>query len=83
MGRRKRQKVQKRFVKKLPTIFNCPHCGETAIKIEISKDKKMAILRCGHCGIEYIDNRITDLTEPVDVYAHFIDAYHSGELEFE
>ncbi len=83
MGRRKRQKVQKRYVRKLPTVFNCPHCGETSIKIEIDKNKNIAHLRCGHCGIEFVDDKVTDLTEPVDVYAHFIDAYHNGEIEIE
>ena len=81
MGRRKRQKVQKRFVKKLPTFFNCPNCGQNTIKIQIDKDKKVAFLKCGNCGIEYTDTRVTDLTEPVDVYGHFIDAYYEGDIE--
>ncbi len=76
MGRRRRQKVIRRPQKRIPSVYDCPECGNTAIKIEIFRDKQFATVKCGSCGLEMIIEEITPLTEPVDVYGTFIDEYY-------
>jgi len=77
MGRRRRRKkVVRRVIRRLPKIFECPSCGAQAIRIEIKKEEGIATIKCGSCGLT--DTlRITPLSEPVDVYGEFIDKYYA------
>ncbi|MCK4568499.1 MAG: hypothetical protein KAU48_14425, partial [Candidatus Thorarchaeota archaeon] len=52
MGRRRRQKVRRRPQKRIPDVYPCPDCGNTAIKIQIYRDNGMATVKCGSCSIE-------------------------------
>ncbi len=76
LGRRRRQKVIRRPQKKIPDVYPCPECGNTAIKIELYKDNKVALVKCGSCGLETLIDEVTPLTEAVDVYGTFIDRYY-------
>ncbi|MHA1268691.1 MAG: hypothetical protein ACTSPY_02785 [Candidatus Helarchaeota archaeon] len=75
MGRRRKQKVQKRPRKTLPKVFTCPECGKITITVEVQKENKIAYLKCGNCKLEA---RViaTHLTEPVDAYGEFLDKYY-------
>ncbi|MHA1311985.1 MAG: hypothetical protein ACTSWR_08150 [Candidatus Helarchaeota archaeon] len=75
MGRRRKQKVQKRVRKTLPKVFTCPECGKVTITIEIHKDKKIAYLKCGNCKLE-AKIEANYLSEPVDIYGDFLDKYY-------
>ncbi|MHA1834611.1 MAG: transcription elongation factor 1 family protein [Candidatus Baldrarchaeia archaeon] len=77
MGRRrKRRKVVRRVIRRLPTIFECPSCGAQAVRIEMKKEEGIAIVQCGNCGLSDTI-KITPLSEPVDVYGEFIDRYYA------
>ncbi len=76
MGRRRRQKIARRPQKKIPDIYPCPACGNTAIKIDIEREDNKATIRCGVCGIDMTIDKINPLTEPVDVYGTFIDRFY-------
>jgi len=78
MGRRRRQKVRRRPQKKIPDVYPCPNCGNTAIKIELYRDNGLATVKCGSCGLETNVDSINSLTEPVDVYGDFIDTFYQG-----
>jgi len=75
MGRRRKQKIQKKPKKKLPKVFNCPECGRNTITIDVQREKRIAYLKCGNCKLEA---RIAanHLTEPVDAYGDFLDKYY-------
>lgn len=79
MGRRKRQKVQRRPTKKIPKVFDCPVCGtKNSVVIEIFKPATLdglgkAIITCGNCQLKMDLDNITFLDDPVDVYGQFID----------
>jgi transcription elongation factor Elf1 len=82
MGRRRRQKVRRRPQKKIPDVYPCPNCGNTAVKIELYRDNGIATVKCGSCLLEMTIESINALTEPVDVYGDFIDRfYQSRSLE--
>jgi len=82
MGRRKRKTVRPRKSQKtVPKIFNCPSCGKNSINIELKKPSTLSgmengEIKCSHagCGLTY-SVKINFLSEPVDAYADFIDAY--------
>jgi len=76
MGRRRRQKVRRRPQKRIPDVYPCPACGNTAIKIELYRDNSMATVKCGSCGIEMTIDEVNPLTEPVDIYGNFIDKFY-------
>ena len=76
MGRRRRQKVRRRPQKRIPDVYPCPACGNTAIKIELYRDNSMATVKCGSCGIEMTIDEVNPLTEPVDIYGAFIDKFY-------
>ncbi len=78
MGRRRRQKVRRRPQKKIPDVYDCPTCGNTAIRIVVYKDNGMATVTCGSCGLEMVIESINPLTEAVDVYGDFIDQYYAA-----
>ncbi len=84
MGRRRRQKIRRRPPKRIPDVYPCPDCGNTAIKIELHKEAGWATVKCGACGLEMLIDEVTSLTEPVDVYGSFIDKfYESSSTEAE
>jgi transcription elongation factor Elf1 len=78
MGRRRRQKVRRRPQKRIPDVYPCPRCGNTAIKIELFKDSGWATVRCGSCALEMTIDEVNALTEPVDIYGSFIDRFYEG-----
>jgi transcription elongation factor Elf1 len=78
MGRRRRQKVRRRPQKRIPDVYPCQDCGNTAIKIELYRDNGMATVKCGSCGLEMIVDEVNPLTEPVDIYGAFIDRFYES-----
>ncbi len=76
LGRRRRQKIIRRPQKKIPDVYPCPDCGNTAIKIELYRDNGMAVVKCGSCGLEMVIDEVNPLTEAVDVYGTFIDKFY-------
>ncbi|MHA2350166.1 MAG: transcription elongation factor [Candidatus Thorarchaeota archaeon] len=78
MGRRRRQKVRRRPQKRIPDVYPCPSCGNTAIKIEVYKDNEIATVKCGSCGLEMAIEEVNTLTEAVDIYGSFIDRFYEG-----
>ncbi|TFG10788.1 hypothetical protein EU538_00820 [Candidatus Thorarchaeota archaeon] len=76
MGRRRRQKVSRRPRKRIPDVYPCPDCGNTAIKIELYRKNGMAMVKCGSCGLEMTIEDVNELTEPVDIYGSFIDQFY-------
>ncbi len=91
MGRRRR-KYRKpqllRPMRRLPTVFECPHCGARALSVEIRKKERnergevKAVIRCGNCGL-YAEMWVPEIFQPVDVYSRFLDAYLEGRIEVE
>ncbi|RDE15154.1 MAG: hypothetical protein C4K47_03060 [Candidatus Thorarchaeota archaeon] len=79
MGRRRRQKIRRRPQKRIPDVYQCPDCGNAAIKIELFRDKSLATVKCGSCGLEMTIDDVSSLTEPVDVYGSFIDKFYEGD----
>lgn len=75
MGRRRKRKVSKRPRKTLPKVFTCPECGKVAIIIDIQKSNHIALVKCGNCKLE-AKIPTTYLTEAVDAYGDFLDAYY-------
>ena len=75
MGRRRKQKVQKRRRKTLPKVFTCPECGKVTITVDLQKENKVAFLKCGNCKLE-ASVPANFLTEPVDAYGDFLDTYY-------
>jgi transcription elongation factor Elf1 len=78
MGRRRRQKIRRRPQKRIPDVYQCPDCGNASIKIELLREKKVATVKCGSCGLEMTIDEVNSLTEPVDVYGSFIDRFYEG-----
>lgn len=78
MGRRRRQKVRRRPQKRIPDVYPCPDCGNSAIKIELYRDNGMATVKCGSCGLEMTVDEVNPLTEPVDIYGSFIDRFYEN-----
>lgn len=77
MGRKRRKKTPRRVRPTLPTVFECPACGEASIKIQLNdEDDSAAHVSCGRCGIalrvEEIRGGVDDI---VDIYSKFIDLY--------
>lgn len=87
MGRRrKKYKRVVRRVRRIPSVFQCPHCGSKSLTIDLKKaeepGKKLAIIKCGNCGLKAL-LKAPEIYEPVDVYAKFLDAYTEGTIEVE
>lgn len=83
--RRKRRKVIPKRVVKIPIVFECPHCASKSLTITLKRSGEIAsaIITCSSCGL--IDDedfaQIPSIYETVDVYAKFIDLYHSGKAK--
>lgn len=83
MGRRrKRRKPLKRVVRKIPTIFICPHCSRQSLKITIKRsmgsEEAIAEAVCGECGL-CAKFKIPSIMQPVDAYGKLVDLYDSYE----
>ncbi len=83
MGRRKRRKEQvKRPVRRIPTIFICPHCSRQSLRITIKhkmgEDYAVAEATCGECGL-CARFTVPSIMQPVDAYGKLIDIYDSYE----
>jgi len=83
----RRRKKYKRVVKrlpKIPSVFQCPHCGNRSLAIRFEKSEisgyKLAVVTCGMCGL-YYEMQVPEIYENVDVYAKFLDGYESGEIQ--
>jgi transcription elongation factor Elf1 len=85
MGRRKRKAVSYRPIRKAPTQFACPNCGQNTMKVEKLKrteGKAFAIIKCSNCLLEekYEEAQgVGALTDPVDVYAMLVDAFYGED----
>ncbi|MHA1819075.1 MAG: hypothetical protein ACTSU2_00975 [Promethearchaeota archaeon] len=78
MGRRKRQKVVYKPVKRLPKVFTCPRCEQKTMVAKKIKGTNKAIVQCGSCGLEQeVDD--VEIYEPVDHFGEFIDIYYSDQ----
>ena len=73
-GKRKRAKPPAKKAKpKVATVFDCPFCGKTdACGCTMDLDHKVGVIACDSCGAKY-ETRIHRLTDPIDVYAEWID----------
>ena len=78
LGRRKRR-VVKIVKRQLPTIFNCPNCGEEAVKVTKSSSG-MTTIQCGGCGLKD-EFQIPPSSKMIDAYCKFTDRYLAGEIE--
>ncbi len=88
MGRRRKKykRIIKR-VRRIPSVFQCPHCGSRSLTIEFKKQEelpnvKQAVIRCGACGLR-AEMTVPEIYETVDVYGKFIDAYTEGTISIE
>jgi transcription elongation factor Elf1 len=79
MGRRKRRKVVKKVIRKIPKIFTCPKCGKASIFVKIKKEENKANVFCAVCNLAGIV-KLKFSEEPIDAYNEFIDLYYKGEL---
>lgn len=79
MGRRKRRKVVKKVIRKIPKIFICPHCGKQSVFVNLSKIKEIALVKCTECNLS-AEVTLRLGKEPVDAYNEFIDLYYKGEI---
>ncbi|RLG80638.1 MAG: hypothetical protein DRO13_03215 [Thermoprotei archaeon] len=84
MGRRrKKYKKTVRRTKRIPEIFQCPHCSMRTLSVKFKKMEipgyKLAEITCGSCGL-YATLRVPELYENVDVYARFIDLFEGGKI---
>ena len=76
MGRR-RKRVVKIPKKILPRIFLCPRCGTKAVNILFDRNKEVAKVNCGECGLSD-EIKCSHSMALVDVYCRFIDNFHAG-----
>ncbi|MFX1250965.1 MAG: transcription elongation factor 1 family protein [Promethearchaeota archaeon] len=84
MGRKRRKKVRTRPRPSLPTIFECPKCESTSIRVEVGKKTGTAEIKCGNkeCGL-LEEVKIKSYDEPVDIYGKWLDKYEEIEEELE
>ncbi len=87
MGRRKkRRKLIRKRVKRIPIIFVCPHCSRQSVKITVKKmpgqDIAIAEAVCGECGL-CARYTVPSLAQPVDAYGKLVDLYESYEGDIE
>ena len=74
MGRRRR-KVVKAPIRRLPKIFLCPRCGKRSVRVIIKEESDQAVVGCGSCGLR--DEMVMKPAwGPVDAYAFWTDKYY-------
>jgi transcription elongation factor Elf1 len=73
-GKRKRAKPPPKKAKpKVATVFDCPFCGASeSCACTMDVDHSLGTIRCDSCGAKY-DTRISRLSDPIDVYAEWVD----------
>jgi transcription elongation factor Elf1 len=76
MGKKKSSTpAVKRERPKLDTVFPCPLCGgHNSVSVKFDRPKGLATVECKDCNAKYHVDTITQLDEPVDIYAQWIDA---------
>ncbi len=80
MGRRrKRRKIIRRVIRRIPSVFECPNCGRRAVTVEIDKKDSKAVVRCGECELK-AEFKYSPVYKPVDFYNMFVDAFYEGRL---
>ncbi|MBN2150024.1 MAG: hypothetical protein JW839_01130 [Candidatus Lokiarchaeota archaeon] len=70
-----------RPIRKAPTQFACPNCGQNTMKVEKLKRTEgtgYAIIKCSNCLLEERYDA-GPLTDPVDVYAMLVDAFYGED----
>ncbi len=72
MGRRRRKITHRRQIRTTPTIFGCPKCGRSAVRVELDYKVGQGLVFCGNCECQ-ATIPITSITEPVDVYGDWVD----------
>jgi transcription elongation factor Elf1 len=71
----RRRRVVKIIKRRLPTVFDCPECGENSIKVTINKKLGKSLIQCGVCGLrEELETKKS--AEPIDVYCLFTDNFN-------
>jgi transcription elongation factor Elf1 len=80
LGRR-RKRIIKPLKKGLPKVFSCPKCGETSVRVVISRDSHAASVICGNAKCSMSSEvPMSDFEQAVDAYCKFADLYHLGKL---
>lgn len=80
MGRRKRKKIVKKVIRKIPKVFICPRCGKQSVFVNVNLEENIANVRCGSCSLNTtVELRLSN--EPVDAYNLFVDKYYSGLIK--
>ena len=83
MGKRKSsRKVQKAVQKpKLDKVFDCPFCNHTkTVEVKFTWKEKIGSISCRVCAASW-QTTITHLSEPIDLYADWIDACEQQKLK--
>lgn len=76
MAKRKTKavKVKRALKPKLDSVFSCPFCSqEKCVECKLDRAKLAGNAKCRLCGAGY-QTIINSLTDPVDIYAEWIDA---------
>jgi len=73
-GKRKSKKrVLKKEKSSVARIFSCPFCDQAkSVECRLNKKDQIGTLHCRICDVKY-QSSINYLTEPIDVYAEWID----------
>jgi transcription elongation factor Elf1 len=79
MGRRRR-KVVRVVKRRLPKIFTCPNCGEDAVRVELHRSSRRAVVQCSACHLAG-EFEVSPANQIVDIYCKFNDDFHSGRIK--
>ena len=83
MGRKRRKKVRTRPKPTLPTVFECPHCGNKTVHVEINRRANLAKIACSSCEIIADERPVGRLDEPVDIFHLWFDEVMERESQIE
>ncbi len=73
MGRKRKRIVRTKPIPTVPTVFDCPICGASnAIHIELNREIRTAIIRCGRCKVQ-ATRPVRTIEEQVDVFGDWLD----------
>ena len=77
----KKKPPPKKAKPKVAQIFDCPFCGKSqSCSCVMDMDHALGTIRCDGCGVKY-DARINRLSDPIDVYAEWIDQCVQSALQ--